>query len=132
MLQFAIVLAVLLSSPKHGVMFDSGPILELNPNGSWTVSSKVRYSYDAACQFKELRVELIYIKIKDGKESRHGGTLTVPDEAAIGKRGYFSTTSNVAAPDGEMLIVKAALVVTHPQKGEKEWTAIANVPAPSK
>jgi hypothetical protein len=114
------------------IIFDEGsPKVEISAKRSWSVIGSFNYHFDTECEYKELRVELHYMK--DRKLTRSGPVFRDLNGGGTKRGSYTAEFRNIAEPvDGEILTVNVILVATHPEQGEREWRASRSVPKPAK
>ena len=77
----------------------------------WTVTGAVKYNYDAAWTFKELKVYTTYTK---GVVSRDGPASTITDESTLASPGSYSVTfNNISATAVGEVLVMTTRITTH-------------------
>jgi hypothetical protein len=114
------------------INFDEGsPKVEINAKRNWSVITSFNYHFNTECQFKELRVELHYVK--DRKVTRSGPVFRDLNGGGAKRGSFRADFTNIAVPvDGEILTVNVILLATHPEQGVREWRASRAVRKPGK
>lgn len=116
---------------KCAVAFDAGYPKTTGDANAWNIEVKLKYNYDTAWQFKELRV--YYDRIDPGKKTTTQGPVhTVANERDIRTKGSYSVTFNDVTPPGgtEEIQVFAKITVKKDGEADRSITTFAKALPP--